>query len=387
MNEIIIKNNYYIIDNYHNDDFHISIYYISNNKFKIIIRRLDCYGWGQDLKIKIMSLDNNNFEKISLGSCEDNFKIMEIYTNIILEKSIYYDQLIPKIIIQTSNYSMKKNIFHHNSIMTFIELNPEYEYKFFNDNECRNFIKDNINEFENNIDILKAYDLIIPGAIKADFFRYFYLYLNGGCYFDCKMILKKNLNSIINFDDKIILCKDTELYYNGIILIEKKNELMLNCLKECIENILNKNKGKNPYDITGKNIFYKNFKEIQPKLIKKGDFIYFNENICLKTHYKDYYNNYTNTERDFKYMWNRNLYFYVENNLILNYKFYLFLDEQRDKFEIFGIENNIFKIKRLDNNCGWGQFIKLKVIDDINDKIYYIDIGTSKDNEKIFVVE
>jgi mannosyltransferase OCH1-like enzyme len=387
MNEILIKNNYYIIDNHHNDDFHISIYYISNNKFKIIIRRLDCYRWGQDLKIKIMSLDNNNFEKISLGSCEDNFKIMEIYTNIILEKYTYCDQLIPKIIIQTSNESMKKNIFHHNSIMTFIELNPEYEYNFFNDNECRIFIKKNINEFENNVDILKAYDLIIPGAIKADFFRYFYLYLNGGCYFDCKMILKKNLNSIINSNDKIILCKDQNSYHNGIILIEKKNELMLNCLKECVENILNNNKGSTPYAVTGKDIFYKHFKDIEPKLIKKGDFVYLNENIFLKTHYKDYYHNYNNTEKDFKNMWNRNMYFYIKTNIILNYKFYLFLDEPRDKFEIISIENNIFKIKRLDNTCGWGQFIKAKVINDENDNIYYIDIGNSKDNEKIFVVE
>lgn len=386
MNEILIKNNYYIIDNHHNDDFLISIYYISNNKFKIIIRRLDCYGWGQDLKIKIISIDNNNFEKISLGSCDDNFKIMEIYTNIILEKSIYCEQVIPKIIIQTSDESMKKNIFHHNAIMTFIELNPEYEYKFFNDNECRLFIKKNINKFQLDPNILNAFDLIIPGAIKADFFRYFYLYLNGGCYFDCKMILKKNLSSIINSNDKIILCKDQNSYHNGIILIEKKNELMFNCLKECVENILNKNKGTTPYSVTGKDIFYKHFKDIEPKLIKKGDFVYLNENIFLKTHYKDYYHNYNNTERDFKNMWNKNMYFYITTNIILDYKFYLFLDEPRDKFEIVSIENNIFKIKRLDNTCGWGQFIKAKVINEKNNNLYYIDIGNSKDNEKIFAV-
>jgi mannosyltransferase OCH1-like enzyme len=389
----VIKNNYYIIDNHYNDDFHISIYYISNNKFKIIIRRLDCYRWGQDLKIKIMSLDNNNFEKISLGSCEDNFKIMEIYTNIILEKVIYSNQIIPKIIIQTSNEPIRKNIFHHNAIVTLIELNPEYEYKFFNDNECRIYIKDNLPEFDFDIymkmNILKAYDLIIPGAIKADFFRYFYLYVNGGCYFDCKMILKKNLSSIINSDDKIILCRDDKSFHNGIILIEQKNELMLNCLKECIGNILNKNRGNNPHDVTGTDIFYKHFKDskdISLKLIKKGDFVYFNENIFLKTHYKDYYHNYNNTERDFKHMWNINLYFYIESNTILNYKFYLFQDQQQDKFEISGIENNIFKIKRIDSTCGWGQFIKVKVINEISNIVYYIDIGDSKDNEKIFAV-
>lgn len=144
MENNLIKNNYFITDNDFNDDFSIIIYYLADNKCKIIIRRLDDYCWGQDLKIKIMTIDDTEYEKISLGSCDENFKIIEFYTNILLYKIDYIDQLIPKVIVQTSNYDMNLNIYHYNSIMTFIDLNPEYEYKFFTDDECRQFIKNNI---------------------------------------------------------------------------------------------------------------------------------------------------------------------------------------------------------------------------------------------------
>ena len=130
MENILIKNNYYVTDNSANDDFSIIIYYQTENRCKIIIRRLDDYSWGQDLKIKLMSIDDTEYEKISVGSSDENFKIIEYYTDILLYKCEYTEQNIPKVIIQTSNYNMNLNIYHYNSIMSFIELNPEYEYRF-----------------------------------------------------------------------------------------------------------------------------------------------------------------------------------------------------------------------------------------------------------------
>ena len=217
-NDILIKNNYYVTDNPHNDEFHVAIYYIANNKCKIIVRRLDSAEWGQDLKIQIMDIDNIHYEKISLGSCDENLKVVDIYTNIILHQTVYHDQLIPKVIIQTSNENMNKSVFHYNSIISFVELNPEYEYKFFNDDDCRKYIVDNFK------DIIDVYDLLVPGKIKADLFKYAYLYNNGGCYFNCKTILFKPLNKIIKVQDKIILYSDNNVLKDGIILIEKKNK-------------------------------------------------------------------------------------------------------------------------------------------------------------------
>ena len=397
MENTLVKNNYYITDNTFNDDFSIIVYYLTENKCKIIIRRLDEYSWGQDLKIKLMNIDDTDSEKISVGSCDENFKIVEYYTNILLYKCDYIDQIIPKVIIQTSNYNMNLNIYHYNSIMTFIELNPEYEYKFFTDYECREFIKNNIlsEEFENNDlyngDILKAYDLLIPGALKCDFFKYYYLYIKGGCYFHCKTILKKPLCKIINSEDKIILCDDEKSYYGGIIMVEKNNEYIYNLLKDSYLNILNQNKGLNPFYITRKLIFYEYFNNIESKLIRSNNNIYLNniekkeENVVLRMFYKNYYNNYYNTSRDFRHMWNKNIIFYINNNSINGYNFYYYLENDNDKFEIYNLKNNIFSIKRIDCNSGWGQNIILNVIN--NDKIYNIIIGNSVENEKQFIVE
>ena len=54
------------------------------------------------------------------------------------------------------------NILHLNSIYTFQELNPEYEYIFFNNQECRQFIKENFEK-----ETLYYYDILFPGAFKA----------------------------------------------------------------------------------------------------------------------------------------------------------------------------------------------------------------------------
>ena len=99
INQSLIKNNYYIVDNLFKDEFNIVIYFITNNKCKILIRRLDCIGWGQDLKIKLMDIKDDKFEKISLGSCEENLKIIEIYTKINLYSNKVLETIIPKVII------------------------------------------------------------------------------------------------------------------------------------------------------------------------------------------------------------------------------------------------------------------------------------------------
>jgi len=241
--DIPIKNKIHLI-NSSNDDFHIVVYYINHNKCKIIIRRLDSdCGWGINLKIKVFSIDNsNNKEIISIGSSDKNYKIINFFTIVYIEPIIYNtnEQLIPKIIFQTTHTKEIYNIIHYNSIMSYIELNPEYEYRIFDDNDSRLFIKKNFDEdTEGKTNILKAYDMLISGAFKADLFRYCYLYVNGGCYFDCKSILRKPLREIILPNDDFILCKDIgKGYYNAVMISMPKNHLIMDLIKESVNNIL-----------------------------------------------------------------------------------------------------------------------------------------------------
>ena len=59
--------------------------------------------------------------------------------------------------------------------------NPEFEHRLFDDADCRAFIKDNY-----DADVLDAYDTLVPGAYKADLWRYCVLYKTGGVYLDIK---------------------------------------------------------------------------------------------------------------------------------------------------------------------------------------------------------
>jgi mannosyltransferase OCH1-like enzyme len=61
-------------------------------------------------------------------------------------------------------------------------LNPEYEIKYFNKEDCRRFLKENFKD----TDYLQTFDSLKPYAFKCDFFRYCLLYKKGGWYSDWK---------------------------------------------------------------------------------------------------------------------------------------------------------------------------------------------------------
>ena len=52
-------------------------------------------------------------------------------------------------------------------ILKIKNLNPKFNYFLFDDNDCREFIRLNFRP-----DVLNAYDRLIPGAYKADLWRY-----------------------------------------------------------------------------------------------------------------------------------------------------------------------------------------------------------------------
>ena len=91
-----------------------------------------------------------------------------------------YNSIIPLNIFQTwHTKKLPPKMF--NSIQVIRRFNPRFRYYLFDDNDCREFIKKNYDS-----DILNAYDSLIPGAFKADLWRYCILYKMGGIYLDIK---------------------------------------------------------------------------------------------------------------------------------------------------------------------------------------------------------
>jgi hypothetical protein len=393
--DIPILNKYEIIKsgNY-NDDFHLVIYYLNKNKCKIIARRLDEEsGWGMNLLVKIYDKENNKDITISIGSSESNCKIFDIYTSIELYPVVYLDQRIPKRIIQTSVNNNCKNIYNYNAFMTFIELNPEYEYYFFDNDDVKKFIKDNFDE-----EVLESYDRLVPGAYKADLFRYCYLYINGGCYFDCKMILLYPLRTIINPDEEYILVRDGDnrSIYNAVMLFNKRVENLLHLINHITNNVLNRVRLSNDLELTGPKIICNFFNDYNFNLQHvltgvnyndyKNYFVVENNNLRRKILYKffnGYYNDYLYTT-NYKVLFDKNEVYYCNRVEVENYVIYIYPHNTSDRFDFSFYDKNLLRITRIDNDSGWGQNMKIKIInEDMNIEKKY-DIGTIEFNNYIF---
>ena len=90
--------------------------------------------------------------------------------------------MIPKVIYQTHEYEHKDLPgFMKDQSDTWISLNEEYKYVYYNKDERRDYIKQYLPE------IIDAYDNI-SNHFKADIWRYLILYNNGGFYADMDSI-------------------------------------------------------------------------------------------------------------------------------------------------------------------------------------------------------
>ena len=254
-----------------NDDhkYVVIVNYINDNEFRVTIRKVNniaIVNETNEILINIYSLDKKCKERFTINIGNNNVITKNYTVDFKLEKVIIIDQKIPKIIIQTSKSNLLDD-FLYNTVMSYIDFNPDYAYNFFDDSQMRNFIKEN---YEYNV--FEAYDKLIPGAYRSDFFRYCYLYKFGGCYFDLKSIPLKPLYKFIDTNDDIILCEDAtkKSYYNAIMMVVPNSEIMLNCINSCVEKINNYKTLRNDsrYDalsLTGPKMLYEVAKNIIPK--------------------------------------------------------------------------------------------------------------------------
>jgi mannosyltransferase OCH1-like enzyme len=397
-NDFILTNKYNLVYNNKNIDFHSVLYYLDEYKMKIIIRRLDSEdGWEDDLKIILYDINTKSIKEIiNIGKSELNYKILIKNTKIELKyRDNNYAQNIPKIIFQTGHSRNFKNILHFNSIISFIELNPEYKYVYYDDTDSRKFLREHFSD-----EINYSYDLLVPGAFKADLLRYCFLYHYGGCYFDCKQILRISIRDILDSNCNILLCNDVieNALLNAIIFSTEKNNIIEKTIKDCVYNIINK-LGTNALDITGPIFFYKSIKKYisEDNLLLQNnrphenfhDFNndYFNNNVTiiknnkvfLNRFYKGYYDNYLDTSHYGK-LYNNNEIYYKNFQKADNYKICIYPNNYNDKF-IFKITNNKLIIKRSDSTDGWFFNLKVLIINNLF-KEFLIEVGESKNNIK-----
>ena len=202
-----------------------------------------------------------------------------------------------------------------NTVNKIIYSNPGFNYQLFDDNDCRNFIKDN---FDANV--LNAFDSLIPGAYKADLWRYCILYKNGGVYLDIKYA-PVNGFKFINLMEKEhwVLDMDKNGIYNALIVCKPNNEILLRAINKVVENVKNKFYGSNCLHPTGPIMLAEFFTQSDKNNFDmyhdiyqsiENRFVFFNGYIIFKN-YNDYLNEQRNNEKIGHYsgLWgSRNIY-------------------------------------------------------------------------------
>jgi hypothetical protein len=163
---------------------------------------------------------------------------------------------IPKKIIQTNKIKPKECV-----INTLLMHAEGWEYYFFDDIQAIKYFKDNpIDEFPN---IEAKFNEIPNGAHKADLFRYYILYNEGGVFIDSDAMLEcDNLSNEINNDIDFFSVNSSinpNTIFQGFLGCSPKNNIVYQCLKHAYNadiNELNKNYllfCKEMYDILNRN--------------------------------------------------------------------------------------------------------------------------------------
>jgi len=187
--------------------------------------------------------------------------------------------------------------------------NPEFDHYLYDDDDCRNFIKDNF-----DTSILDAYDRLIPGAYKADLWRYCILYKRGGIYLDVKFkcdpefkllemcdntnfVLDRpfaNIKNTITLNQEMNIINHKDYYenvygridtyfwknkqigiYNAVMASPPNNDVLLECIHQIVKNVNTGYYGHNWLYPTGPGLFGEKYfgDDIRRKI---DDFQYFN---------------------------------------------------------------------------------------------------------------
>ena len=94
---------------------------------------------------------------------------------------------IPPLIFQTFKTPELPNLMYE-AVQSWIEHNPGFEYRFFDDDAQAAFIRDNFDP-----DVFSAYQKIEGGAFRADLWRYCVLWIHGGVYADIDTVCRSDL--------------------------------------------------------------------------------------------------------------------------------------------------------------------------------------------------
>eukprot|EP01083_Nonionella_stella_P304021 1054720_1 len=168
-------------------------------------------------------LANINFTDVwypTVSSLGETLKSIPARINVSNHSS--YHQIIPRNIYQTWTTNSFSGPLMKQAVHSWIHLNPEYNYHFFNDQDCKEWIFKHC-----GARYLDAYLSIneVYGAARCDYFRYLLMWKWGGIYVDIDSSLNHPLRDWIYPTDEFVTGSGRDVP-NQWILIGKQNHII-----------------------------------------------------------------------------------------------------------------------------------------------------------------
>lgn len=146
------------------------------------------------------------------------------------------------------------------------EMNPEYNYKLFNDYDMDLFVNQN---FEGEISV--CYNKLNIIVAKVDFWRYLVLYKYGGIYLDMDSSIEYPLKELIKNNDEAIITSEGNLkfYVQWALIFKKEHPILKKTIDLIVSNIKNNTYPNDIMNTTGPGVFTKAINELHMELFKE----------------------------------------------------------------------------------------------------------------------
>ena len=157
--------------------------------------------------------------------------------------------------------------------------NPGYRVVYFSDKTRRAFIANHLEtQFPG---LINAYDRIVPGAYRADLFRYCVLYAKGGLYGDFSQQYLVPLDTLVDrHQDELVMALDALIplypfhiltgFQNSFLASRPGHLFWKRCIHQIMKNVRTEYYGSGPLEPTGP-ILLKNVIDAHPEIQYRMD--------------------------------------------------------------------------------------------------------------------
>jgi hypothetical protein len=167
-------------------------------------------------------------------------KVLKVYPPLFARE---VDRIVPRIIHQTWFETVTRAAYPNMSRLIESWKQSGWEYRFYDDAAIESFLHTHFPK-----EVFEAYDALIPGAFKADLFRYCVLLIYGGVYADMDVLLESNLEGSVPPDvgfmtpvDEPGIAVDKRMcLWNGLIAVAPAHPFLARTIQNVVNAIRNR---------------------------------------------------------------------------------------------------------------------------------------------------